>query len=84
MSIGFVSRIIWSLNKLTPAMFKHPTFMPWDSQRFNRSVFDFFSLADPFVRFFYFYTFAYFPFFRSLKIILVFCISLSSVSGSSV
>ena len=45
----------------------HPTLIPWDSQRFNRSVFDFFSLADPFVRFFLFLHIHIFSLFSFVK-----------------
>ena len=51
-SIFFVSSIIWSLNKLTPAIFMLPIVIPAFYQRVFLATFLFFTRTDPFVRFF--------------------------------
>jgi hypothetical protein len=54
MSIFFVSSIIWSLNKLTPAIFMLPIVIPAFYQRVFLAIFLFFIRAEPFVFLFYF------------------------------
>ena len=58
-SILFVSKIIWSLNKLTPAMLILPTVIPAYSQRVWRSILRFLRLADPFVFLFFYHSTSY-------------------------
>jgi hypothetical protein len=53
MSSVWVSKSIYSLYKLTPAILTFPTFIPRFSQRLCLSVLAFLILADPFVRFFF-------------------------------
>ncbi len=48
----FVSSIIWSLNKLTPAILMLPIVIPAFDQRVFLAIFLCFTLAEPFVRFF--------------------------------
>jgi hypothetical protein len=48
-----VSNIIWSLNRLTPAIFMLPIVIPAFSQRVFLAIFLFLTRAEPFVRFFF-------------------------------
>ncbi len=52
-SMLFDSTIIWTLNRLIPAMFRLPTVIPAYSQRVWRAILCFLYLADPFVFLFF-------------------------------
>jgi hypothetical protein len=57
----FVSSIIWSLKRLTPAIFMLPIVIPAICQRLFLATFRFLTLAEPFVLLFFLYCYGFCP-----------------------
>jgi hypothetical protein len=60
-SMFFVSSIIWSLKRLTPAIFVLPIVIPAIYQRVFLANFRFLTLAEPFVLFFFLHCYGFCP-----------------------